>query len=77
MTNNLGRRIEQHKKGLGSKFTTKYNLNVLVYYEELSSMYSAIVREKQIKNWHRDWKLNLIKSINPEMLDLSGEIPWQ
>ncbi|MDI6765688.1 MAG: GIY-YIG nuclease family protein [Bacteroidota bacterium] len=61
VTNNLGKRVEEHRRGIGSVFTRKYNLNILVYYEELPSMYSAIVREKQIKNWHRDWKLNADK----------------
>ena len=71
VTSNLHTRIYQHKNGEGSVFTRKYNLHYLMYYEELSSIEQAIQREKQIKRWHRDWKINLIKSINPEMKDLS------
>ncbi len=50
---------------------SKNNLVKLVYYEEGSSVKDAIIREKQLKNWHREWKLNLIRTINPAMKDLS------
>ncbi len=76
VTNNLALRIEQHKSGYGSAFTRKYKLTDLVYYEVFESIRDAITREKQLKNWHRGWKIRLIKSINPEMIDLSDEIPW-
>ena len=77
VTSNLAQRMEQHKAELGSKFTQKYKLKYLVYYEVFYLVKDAIAREKQLKNWHRNWKINLIKSINPEMKDLSDEIPWQ
>ena len=64
-------RILKHKKGIRSKFTGKYNLNALLFIEEHPNMSSAIEREKQLKNWRRNWKLNLIKSLNPELKDLA------
>jgi len=71
VTNNLERRVLQHKLGKGSKFTKKYKVNRLIYFEELEDVNIAITREKQLKNWHRDWKWNLIKSVNPDLKDLS------
>lgn len=76
VTNNLARRLEEHRTGQGSKFVQKYNVHELVYYEVFESIKDAIAREKQLKNWHRDWKIELIKSLNPDMNDLSEEIPW-
>jgi putative endonuclease len=58
VTNNLTRRVREHKGLEGSKFSRKYKLMFLVYYEEITEIDNAIVREKQLKNWHRDWKLN-------------------
>jgi len=55
-----------------SEFTSKYKLTHLVYYELISDIKTAIKREKQLKNWHRNWKLDLIKELNPEMLDLAA-----
>ncbi|MDP2983735.1 MAG: GIY-YIG nuclease family protein [Candidatus Latescibacter sp.] len=52
----------------------KYKCKYLVYYEAFDKITDAIDREKQLKNWHRDWKINLIKSANPNMLDLSDEV---
>jgi len=74
VTNNLRRRIQQHKDKLVEGFTKKYNLNKLVYYEILEDVKVAIRREKQLKNWHRQWKINLIESVNPEWNDLSDDI---
>ena len=71
VTSDLHTRIYQHKNGEGSAFTIKYKLKYLVYYEEHTTIEEAIQREKQIKRWHREWKINLIKSVNPEMKDLS------
>jgi putative endonuclease len=71
VTNNLERRVLEHKLGKGSKFTTKYKLDRLIYLEEFEDVTNAIAREKQLKNWHRDWKWNLIKSLNPGLKDLS------
>jgi putative endonuclease len=70
VTNNLERRTIEHSKGVGAKFNEKYKCKYLVYYEQFSNIEDEIRREKQLKNWHRDWKINLIKSINPEMKDL-------
>lgn len=70
VTSFLDERILDHKYGVGSKFTAKYNLTTLLYYEEYPNINEAIEREKQLKNWHRNWKINLIKQTNPELKDL-------
>ena len=70
VTNNLQRRVLEHKSGLGSIFTSKYRLKKLVYFEFFSDVNDAIRREKQLKNWHRQWKLNLIHVENSAMRDL-------
>ena len=74
VTNNIIRRIYEHKNGLTEGFTKKYKLHKLIYYEKCSNIKSAIEREKQLKRWHRDWKFNLIKSSNPEFKDLYNEL---
>ena len=74
VTSNLQRRVWEHKNKVVKGFTEKYNINKLVYYEITDSIESAIIREKQLKNWHRDWKINLIKEINPEFKDLSLDL---
>ena len=71
VTNNLECRMYEHKNKLVKGFTEKYNLTKLVYYEVTSDIISAIKREKQLKNWHRDWKIKLINDFNPEWKDLS------
>ncbi|MEK7617088.1 MAG: GIY-YIG nuclease family protein [Patescibacteria group bacterium] len=71
VTNNLERRIYEHKNELIDGFTKKYKLKKLIYFEECSQVNDALVREKQLKNWHREWKLNLIKNTNPTLRDLS------
>lgn len=70
VTRQLWYRISQHRKGEGSSFTKKYNLIFLLYYEEHIRIMDAIEREKQIKRWKREWKVNLIRSVNPQMRDL-------
>ena len=70
VSNNLERRIQEHKLELVDGFTKKYKLHKLIYFEEYKNVHDALVREKQLKNWHRDWKLNLIKSTNPTLRDL-------
>lgn len=70
VTNNLERRTIEHKEGLAEGFTKRYKITKLVYYEQSPGAENAIRREKQLKNWHRDWKVNLIKSINPDLKDL-------
>ncbi len=67
VTSNLQKRITEHQNDIGSVFTKKYNLKYLIHYEEFSSINQAISREKQIKNWRKDWKLNLIKEKNPNL----------
>ena len=73
MTNNLVRRIAEHRRGL-SRFTHRYRMTRLVYYETASDVTSAITRENQIKPWRREKKLTLIRRMNPRLLDLSSEI---
>lgn len=72
VTSDLKKRVLQHKLDMGSGFTSKYNTKDLVYFEEFMDIRQAILREKQLKNWHHDWKINLIKQQNPliETLDL-------
>lgn len=71
VTNNLQRRLSEHKQKLIPGFTRNYNLKRLVYYETTRSIRSAIIREKQIKGWLRGKKVALIESENPEWKDLS------
>jgi putative endonuclease len=74
VTSQLLQRVYQHKSKLTLGFTNKYNLNKLVYFEKFETMYDAITREKQLKNWRRAWKENLIEQINPNWLDLSKDL---
>lgn len=74
VTSNLKKRIWEHKNKIVEGFSKKYNLNKLVYYEVGEDMLSAIAREKQLKNWHREWKINLIKAQNPNFKDLYNDI---
>ncbi|MDD7269361.1 MAG: GIY-YIG nuclease family protein [Treponema sp.] len=71
MTNNLERRMQEHKHKINDGFTAKYNVNKLGYYEEFSDAISAIEREKQIKDVSRKAKIKLIEKNNPEWKDLS------
>jgi putative endonuclease len=66
ITNDLLRRVDQHKKKLPPGFTAKYGLTYLVYYEETDNVWSALEREKQLKGWTRKRKVELIQSVNPE-----------
>ena len=74
ITNNLIKRVWQHKEKFVDGFTKEYHLDKLVYYECTSNVLSAIQREKQLKAWHRDWKLHLISKTNPSWKDLYAEI---
>ena len=74
VTNDLERRMYEHKNKMLNGFTKRYNLTKLVYFEVTSDVRSAIEREKQLKNWHRDWKINLISQFNPDWEDLSGKM---
>ena len=71
VTENLPRRLYEHRNGLADGFTKKYNVHKLVYYEDTTDVYSAISREKQLKNWRREKKNQLIESKNPQWRDLS------
>lgn len=70
VTGGLDDRMERHRKGEGSKFAAKYNLTRLVHFEEFQYINDAIAREKQLKNWRREWKIALIEKENPEWKDL-------
>lgn len=73
VTNNLERRVYEHKQKLVPGFTKKYNVTMLVYYEETPDVREAIAREKQIKGWLRSKKIALIESLNPNWEDLGAE----
>lgn len=73
MTNNLERRMYEHKNKLVEGFTKKYNIDRLVYFEETSDVNAALSREKEIKKWRREKKDSLVLSSNPEWKDLSEE----
>jgi putative endonuclease len=73
VTNNLERRISEHRQKQIAGFTAKYNITQLVYYEDYSDIHDAIAREKQIKGWLRSKKIALIQSANPHWKDLSEE----
>ncbi len=74
VTGNLQKRIYEHKEGKVKGFTKRYNVHKLVYFEQTENVYSALLREKQLKNWHREWKENLINEKNPEWKDLTGSL---
>ncbi|TIV11778.1 MAG: GIY-YIG nuclease family protein [Mesorhizobium sp.] len=64
VTNDLARRIPEHKTGQGSRFTSRYNVQRLVWYEEFFDIVDAIQREKSVKRWPRQWKVELIEKTN-------------
>lgn len=70
VTNDLSKRVSQHKSGLIVGFTQKYKVHMLVYYEKYSDIRDALVREKRLKKWKREWKIKLIRQQNPLWLDL-------
>ena len=70
VTNNLVRRIYEHKNNLLPGFTSKYNVHNLVYFEQTEDVNAALNREKQLKKWHRQWKIDLIEKENPDWNDL-------
>ena len=74
VTSDLARRIWEHREHLVSGFTDKHRVTRLVWYECHDSIDAAITREKQIKEWRRDWKINLIQAMNPEWRDLYSDI---
>jgi putative endonuclease len=74
VTNDLLRRVFEHKQGAVEGFTAKYRLHDLVYYEVHETIEAAIMREKLLKRWRRDWKIDLISAANPEWGDLYSGI---
>lgn len=74
VTNNLVRRVFEHKEDIIEGFTKKYKVHSLVYYEQTNDIYSAIEREKAIKRWKKQWKINLIRQKNPDWDDLYLEL---
>ena len=74
VTNSLTRRIVEHAEGRGSVFTSKYNCSKLVYFEVFPTIEQAISREKQLKHFKREWKNQLVETVNPEWRDLSESV---
>ncbi|MBK9243937.1 MAG: GIY-YIG nuclease family protein [Burkholderiales bacterium] len=74
VTNDLLKRVWQHKQGLVEGFSKRYRIRTLVWYEQTDSIESAIVREKQIKKWNRAWKIELIEANNPDWKDLYKDV---
>ena len=72
VTNNIGGRVWEHREEITKGFTEKYKLKMLVYHEEFEDINSAIAREKQLKLWSRNWKIELIEKENPNWDDLYG-----
>jgi len=70
VTNDLARRVHEHREGLIPGFTKRYDVKMLVWYEEHDDFREAIAREKALKEWNRAWKLRLINEANPEWCDL-------
>jgi len=75
VTANLAERLYQHRNGLVPGFTSRYGVHLLVLAETHATMPLAIAREKQLKNWHRQWKINLIEATNPHWEDLA--VAWR
>ncbi len=71
VTNNIQTRVLQHRNNEGGVFTAKYKCHYLLHYEEYSNINDVISREKNLKNWKREWKINLIRKDNPDMKDLA------
>jgi putative endonuclease len=74
VTNDLVRRVYEHRNSLVPGFTKRYGIKQLVYFEQHDTAYAAIQREKNIKHWSREWKIDLIVSMNPDWSDLYDEI---
>ena len=76
VTNDLARRMTEHKSGKGSGFTARYGVRRLVWYEEHFDIRDAIQREKSLKRWPRQWKIELIETMNPEWFELFRGAWW-
>jgi putative endonuclease len=75
-TGNLARRTAEHKGKLAPGFTERYGLAQLVYYEEYPTIISARARERSLKRWRREWKIELVEKMNPDWRDLADELVW-
>ncbi len=73
VTNNLEGRVRQHQDRIIDGYTKKYNVTKLVHFEEYQYVYDAIAREKRLKNWHKQWKINQITKYNPDWQDLAAD----
>ena len=73
VTSDLEWRVLEHKQGKGSRFTSKYKAFYLLYFERFPMITQAIEREKQLKGWRRIWKIDLIKTLNPQLRDLAAD----
>lgn len=73
VTNNLQTRTREHRNNEGGAFTSKYKCHYLMYYEDYADIRNAIAREKQLKNWLREWKIELIRKDNPDLIDLAKD----
>lgn len=74
VTSNIARRMQEHKMGLVDGFTKQYGTDRLVYVEQTTEVQSALQRDKRLKKWNRDWKVQLIEKNNPEWRDLCRDI---
>ena len=74
VTSDIARRVEGHRAGAVAGFTERYGVKLLVYFELHEDMYEAIQREKRVKKWNREWKINLIEMMNPTWRDLSDQL---
>lgn len=74
VTNDMMRRVGEHKAGMIEGFTTKYKINKLGYFEAYKDINEAILREKRLKKWNRHWKIKLIEEMNPEWNDLYDDL---
>jgi len=75
VTNDIIGRVEQHRAGTGSKFTSRYKVHTLVWFQQFTDILEAIQREKTMKEWPRAWKTNLIERDNPHWVDLYPSLP--
>jgi putative endonuclease len=74
VTNDLSRRMGAHKSGAVAGFSKTYKVNILVYYEQFASILEARARERTLKRWRRDWKIQLIERVNPRWFDLTPDL---
>jgi putative endonuclease len=74
VTNDLSRRVGEHKAGHVTGFTKKYKIDKLVYFEEYQSIFDARSRERVLKRWRRDWKIELVETLNPASRDLTPDL---